>query len=252
MSATPSNKLAFHILTSNEIVARPDFIDTSRSIIEALNPNCYFHLRVNTLSGSEHLLLATRLKAETDKVGAHLIVNGRVDVALASDACGIQLGRGSLPLTDVLKVWGSLLKIGVSVHSEKEVRDLYKILYSSLNNDHLRVTYFEKTDSGLERGAEDDVTFPSWLLAGHVFETRSHPGVPPIGLEGLSRIVNAAAPGISSQPGLESIPVIAVGGINPTNLTSVVETGVAGVAVISDVWASNDPKGAATRYLSLL
>lgn len=229
MSATPSNKLAFHILTSNEIVARPDFIDTSRSIIEALNPNCYFHLRVNTLSGSEHLRLATILRTETDKVGAHLIVNGRVDVALVSNAHGVQLGRGSLPLTDALKVWGNLLKIGVSVHSEKEVRDLHNLLSPPLNSH-----------------------FPSWLLAGHVFETRSHPGLPPIGLEGLSRIVNAAAPGISSQPGLESVPVIAVGGINPTNLASVVDTGVAGVAVISDVWASNDPKGAATRYLSLL
>ena len=80
-----------------------------------------------------------------------------------------------------------------------------------------------------EEGA-DYVTF------GHVFPTASHPGLPPRGLQQLATIVAAV-----------DVPVVAIGGITPDNLDDVLATGCGGVAVISAILTSPDPRDAAAR-----
>jgi thiamine-phosphate pyrophosphorylase len=80
-----------------------------------------------------------------------------------------------------------------------------------------------------EEGA-DYVTF------GHVFPTTTHPGVPPRGLTQLEAIVRAI-----------DVPVLAIGGITPDNLDDVLATGCGGVAVISAILSSPDPRDAAAR-----
>jgi thiamine biosynthesis protein ThiS len=69
-----------------------------------------------------------------------------------------------------------------------------------------------------------------YLVAGHVFATGSKPGVPPIGLDGLAAIVRSS-----------SIPVIAIGGIDQSNVRSVMATGAKGVAVMSAINQANNP-----------
>lgn len=80
-----------------------------------------------------------------------------------------------------------------------------------------------------EAGA-DYVTF------GHIFPTRSHLGQPAAGPDLLARVVQAV-----------EIPVLAIGGISPANLDSVLATGCAGVAVISAILASASPLQAAAE-----
>jgi thiamine biosynthesis protein ThiS len=77
-----------------------------------------------------------------------------------------------------------------------------------------------------------------YLIAGHVFATASKPDRPPLGLDGLRRIV-AASP----------IPVLAIGGISPANVRSVMAAGAYGIAVMSAVGAAEDP-AAATRAIA--
>jgi thiamine-phosphate pyrophosphorylase len=61
-----------------------------------------------------------------------------------------------------------------------------------------------------------------YLGAGPVWETPSKPDVDPaIGLEGLAEICNAV-----------SIPVVAIGGVDPSNAEDCLRAGAAGVAVI--------------------
>src|SRR5690606_23858041 len=67
-----------------------------------------------------------------------------------------------------------------------------------------------------------------YVLAGHVFPSRSKPGVPPLGLEGLAAIV-AAAP----------CPVIAIGGITAERVADVIGAGAAGVAAIGAIAESD-------------
>lgn len=81
-----------------------------------------------------------------------LIVNDRVDVALALGAAGVQLGEGSLPVAAARGVAGSDLLIGRSVHSA----------------------------DGARRAQAQGADF---LLLGTIFPTRSHPGKPGAGTE---------------------------------------------------------------------
>jgi thiamine biosynthesis protein ThiS len=77
-----------------------------------------------------------------------------------------------------------------------------------------------------------------YLIAGHVFATASKPDRPPLGLDGLRRIVEASP-----------IPVLAIGGISPANVRSVMAAGAYGIAVMSAVGAAEDP-AAATRAIA--
>jgi thiamine-phosphate pyrophosphorylase len=76
-----------------------------------------------------------------------------------------------------------------------------------------------------------------YVTFGHVFPTTSHPGLPPHGLAELRTIVDAV-----------DVPVLAIGGISVDNLDAVLQTGCAGIAVISAILASADPRQAA-RHL---
>ncbi len=80
-----------------------------------------------------------------------------------------------------------------------------------------------------------------YLTFGHVFPTTSHPGLPPRGLTELAEIVQAV-----------DVPVLAIGGISADNLASVLETGCAGIAVISAILADPQPERAAARLRAAL
>ncbi len=80
-----------------------------------------------------------------------------------------------------------------------------------------------------------------YLTFGHVFPTTSHPGLPPRGLKELREIVYAV-----------EVPVLAIGGITADNLDSVLETGCAGIAVISAILADPEPDRAARRLRTAL
>ncbi len=80
-----------------------------------------------------------------------------------------------------------------------------------------------------------------YLTFGHVFPTTSHPGLPPRGLKELREIVEAV-----------DVSVLAIGGITADNLDSVLETGCAGIAVISAILADPEPDRAARRLRTLL
>jgi thiamine biosynthesis protein ThiS len=81
----------------------------------------------------------------------------------------------------------------------------------------------------------------NYLLAGHVYPSRSKPGLPPLGLFGLAAII-AAAP----------CPVLAIGGITPERVAEVIRTGAHGVAVIGAIAEADDPYAAAAALRSAL
>lgn len=87
---------------------------------------------------------------------------------------------------------------------------------------------------GISIGAVHDVAIAERAGADYfgvtVFSTSTKPEAPPIGLDGLSRIVAAT-----------SIPVVGIGGIDAANARDVLAAGAAGVAVISAVADADDP-----------
>jgi len=80
-----------------------------------------------------------------------------------------------------------------------------------------------------------------YCLYGHVFETECKPKVLPRGLQELEVIVKQT-----------SIPVIAIGGIKPSNVEPILHTGAAGIAVMSGVFLAADPVAEVQAYASIL
>jgi thiamine-phosphate pyrophosphorylase len=74
-----------------------------------------------------------------------------------------------------------------------------------------------------------------------VWATETKPEARPQGLEGLRRIVTAT-----------SLPVVGIGGIDPSNAADVLEAGAGGVAVISAVGAAPDPVSATRRLAEVV
>lgn len=134
---------------------------------------------------------------------AGVLINDRLDVALACGADGVHLGGKSLPPGVARELLGEELLVGVSVHSLPEAQE------------------------AVAAGA-DYVTF------GHVYPTSSKPGLPPRGVIELAEIVVSV-----------DVPVLAIGGIDVSNVQEVLRTGAAGIAVISSILASPDPETAA-------
>jgi thiamine-phosphate pyrophosphorylase len=115
--------------------------------------------------------------------GVGLLVNDRVDVALAAGAQGVHLARKSLPPQVARRLLTARHLLGCSVHSLPEALEAV-------------------------RGGADYVTF------GNVFPTASHPGLPPRGVESLREVVVAVEVPVIAVGGitLETLPqVLATG-----------------------------------------
>jgi len=173
------------------------------TLVEAGQGRMAFHLRAPHGPGRWLYEAASRLVEAGNRAGGWVLVNDRVDVALASGASGVQLGARSLPASEVRAMAPAGFRIGVSVRAEAPA-----------------------------------ASAADWLIAGSVYETRSHPGVPGAGLDALRRIA------------AQGVPVIAVGGVTPERMAELKAAGAAGVAVIRGVWDDPDPVAAVERYLN--
>lgn len=79
------------------------------------------------------------------------------------------------------------------------------------------------------------------IQLGTVFETRSHPGAPVLGIECLREVCERVA-----------APVIAIGGITAANAAEVMRAGAAGVAVIGAIFDADDVRAAAAELRAAL
>ena len=90
--------------------------------------------------------------------------------------------------------------------------------------------------------AKKSERFADYISAGPVFKTETKKDArKPIGIEGLKKIVSAV-----------NRPVVAVGGINRSNIEDVLKTGVKGVAVISAIANSENPERSARELLEIV
>ena len=78
-------------------------------------------LRERALTTRALLALAEPLRRLTSRHGAALLINNRIDVALACDADGVHLPADSFSVTDARALLGPIKLIGASTHSAREV-----------------------------------------------------------------------------------------------------------------------------------
>src|SRR5947207_656356 len=81
-------------------------------------------LREKDLPGRQLLEIAEQLRTATARTGALLLVNDRIDVALAVGADGVHLGGTSVPVAVARSLVGPEGLIGVSTHAPDELRAL--------------------------------------------------------------------------------------------------------------------------------
>ena len=167
----------------------------------------YIQLREKDLSTRELERLANEAVAavRANSSLTHLLINGRVDVALACGADGVHLPGNSLPASEVRSLWMQVSDrspvIGVSAHSVDEVR------------------YAEA------HGADFAVLAP-------IFEKPSTQ-LPGLGLELLAVACHGAPPPDNTEAAPQSsFPVLALGGVKLDNTVACIRAGASGVAGI--------------------
>jgi len=77
-------------------------------------------LREKDLSAGQLFELAVELRQLTREYGAKLLINDRIDVALAVAADGVHLGKAGLPVPEARRILGPGRLIGYSAHSLEE------------------------------------------------------------------------------------------------------------------------------------
>ena len=154
----------------------------------------------------EHARAAMAIAAERD---VRLIINDRVDVALAVGAHGVHLGQDDMPPEAARRLLGPEAIIGYSTHSVAQAVE-------ALN---LPIDY---------------------IAIGPIFQTATKSDTSPVlGLEGLRAVREAVG----------TVPLVAIGGITAANAPQIIEAGADSVAVISALLSDPDHITPATQLL---
>ena len=155
------DELSLCLVTDRTQTRGRELVDVVRECLGAGLPAV--QLREKDLGAADVAVLARRLREATRETGALLIVNDRVDVALAVGADGVQRTSTSLPIADIRAIAGKDLRIGASVHSREDALDV-------------------------EHAGAD------WIVFGPVFDTPSKRRYgPPQGLAALTSVTAAVS-----------------------------------------------------------
>ena len=157
-------------------------------------------LREKDLSGRDLFLLAEKTRKLCQAYHAALFVNDRVDVVLAVDAAGVQLGRASLPVATARVLLGPQRLIGVSTHSLQEAKEAERngadfVLFGPIYFTASKATYGAPQGLPALKTIVDNISLPVYAIGGikseNVESTKS------IGVQGvalISAIVSATNP----------------------------------------------------------
>ena len=151
---TLREKLKLYVITDRRL--KPEI----KSVREALEGGATsIQLRIKNASTREMIKIGKRIRELTKEYDALYFVDDRLDVALATNADGVQLGPEDMPISLARGIAPNLI-IGASVYSLEEALQAEK----------------ERAD---------------YLGAGSVFPTPTKAGVRVIGVEGLRKIVKS-------------------------------------------------------------
>ena len=130
-------------------------------------------LREKDISALDFYALALEIKTITDRYGIPLIINDRIDIAMAAGAAGVHIGQQDIPADIARKVIGRDMLLGVSVGSATEALDAVKA-----GADYLGVGAMFPT------GTKPDAGFVSMEELGRI---RKAVDIPIVVIGGISR-----------------------------------------------------------------
>ena len=173
-------------------------------------------LRDKTGSTRQLIEEARAMGAALSGTKVPLLINDRVDVALAAEADGVHIGWDDIGAADARLLLGRTAIIGLSIKT-------------------------------LQQAETAPLEHLDYVCIGGVYETASKDNPdPPIGAGGLRAIASA----IRKRAPL--LPVGAIAGIDAGNASETIAAGADGVAVISALSMTSDPKAAAQHMRAVI
>ncbi|KAK9377480.1 Hydroxyethylthiazole kinase family-domain-containing protein [Lipomyces chichibuensis] len=165
---------------------------------------------------------ATAIHEITKKAGIPLLINDRVDVALAIDAEGVHIGQEDIDVATARKLLGPDKIIGMSV------------------------SYVSEAAKAVEDGVD-------YVGIGAIYDTATKtPKKPPIGINGARKVLSY----LSSVS--RYVSTVAIGSLNLKTVRNVVHLSAVpgrrldGIAVVSAIIAAKDPTAVSKELLSLV
>ena len=170
-------------------------------------------LREKILSDKKFLNIAIEMKNLCEEYDALFIVNDRVDIAILSNADGLHIGQDDIDINYAKNLLGPHKIYGLSTHNFKQV--------------------------------EDAITKnPDYIGFGPIFPTKSKENPDPIiGIDSLKRL---------KEEFKNSPPVVAIGGINLSNIIEVICCKPEMICVMSGIIGSNDVLNEVKKYLEII
>jgi thiamine-phosphate pyrophosphorylase len=201
------NAVSVYLVTQAD---RSDGRRTSAVVREAIAGGVdVVQLREKHASAADRYELGRELRDLTSASDVPLVINDRVDLAVALDADGVHLGDDDLPVEVAREQLGPDAVVGRSVSTPDAARAA-----EAAGADYLGVGAVFETGTKDTRESESE-----------------------IGVDTVAAVADAV-----------SIPIVGIGGITPENAGRVAAAGADGVAVVTAITRADDP-AAATREL---
>ncbi len=177
--------LSLYLVTDRDLLQGKDFLATVRQAVEG--GVTMVQLREKKADSLQFYRMAMDLKKMLAEFKVPLIINDRLDIALAVDADGVHLGQSDLPCAVARKILGKDKIIGLSIESAEQCLDLEAIDYIAFS-------------PVFATNTKDDISLPLGLDG--VKEISSLANLPGVAIGGIneenaSGVIEAGADGVA-------------------------------------------------------
>ena len=194
-------KLSLQFITHS--TERYTYLDSVRIALEG---GCrWIQLRMKEASPEEILPIALEALALCRKYNATFIIDDHVEIAKQIKADGVHLGKLDMPITKARKTLGKDFIIGGPANTFEDIQMLYKDGADYIGCGPFRYTTTKKNLS------------------------------PILGLEGYRHIISQI-----KKTNIH-LPIVAIGGITPKDIPSLMETGITGIALSGSILRAEHP-----------
>ncbi|HDZ05973.1 hypothetical protein LCGC14_0121820 [marine sediment metagenome] len=169
-------------------------------------------LREKTCDTQTFYQRAVRCKEICEKYNVPLLINDRLDIALAIDADGVHIGQTDMPYAIARTLLGDDKIIGLSV-------------------------------STTEQAVANDAQQADYIGISPIFSTNTKTTdlAKPIGISGLKKIRE-----------LYAKPIVCIGGIDKNNTRDLMDNGADGIAIVSAISKTDNPEEATRELKNIL
>ncbi len=185
-----------YLVTDRPLCLGRNVLDVVREAVQA--GATMVQLREKEASTREFVDLARAVKKITSALHVPLLINDRIDVALAMDADGVHIGQSDMNYTDARRLLGQDKLIGLSIDTEEQLREAELLDVNYLGLGPIFPTATKKDTKG------------EWGLEGlkHARSISRHPlvAIGGIGVTNATPVTRAGADGVAVVSAICSSP----------------------------------------------